>query len=391
MTLSPAGRRIAVITVFGASAAVCLLGYLAFAAPGRWLDAPPSLQWRARELAVARGSGQLAAEGLVISAPDATRTVVISLNTSFRARDYPVIEWDAAGVPDNVEATMLWYSDIDASRVFRHSLIVEGGRLAPVTLVQDRGWIGRIGGLALVLQGGFAEPIVVPGAAAKPMSATQVLGDRVREWLAFEPWNGASINGLIGGADVQDLPLPALLGAVAGIAALAYAGLARWKPLVFGPVLGAGVAAMFVIAWIAVDARWQWNLLRQASVTHAQYAGKSWQERHLAAEDGPLFAFIEKVRAKLPDPPARVFMVAAAQSLRNRGAYHLYPYNVYFDPWSDTVPPPSAVRTGDFIVVYQRKGIQFDAAQRRLRWDDQAPIGVELLLVDAGAALFRVR
>ena len=391
MTLSPAGRRIAVITVFGAGAAVCLLGYLAFAAPGRWLDAPPSLQWRARELAVARGSGQLAPEGLVISAPDATRTVVISLNTSFRARDYPVIEWDAAGVPDNVEATMLWYSDIDASRVFRHSLIVEGGRFAPVTLAQDRGWIGRIGGLALVLQGGFAEPIVVPGAAAKPMSATQVLGDRVREWLAFEPWNGASINGLIGGADVQDLPLPALLGAVAGIAALAYAGLARWKPLVFGPVLGAGVAAMFVIAWIAVDARWQWNLLRQASVTHAQYAGKSWQERHLAAEDGPLFAFIEKVRAKLPDPPARVFMVAAAQSLRNRGAYHLYPYNVYFDPWSDTVPPPSAVRPGDFIVVYQRKGIQFDAAQHRLRWDDQAPIGVELLLVDAGAALFRVR
>src|SRR5438552_2936084 len=391
MTLSPAGRRIAVITVFGASAAVCLLGYLAFAAPGRWLDAPPSLQWRARELAVTRGSGQLAAEGLVISAPDATRTVVISLNTSFRARDYPVIEWDAAGVPDNVEATMLWYSDIDASRVFRHSLIVEGGRLAPVTLVRDRGWIGRIGGLALVLQGSFAEPIVVPGAAAKPMSATQVLGDRVREWLAFEPWNGASINGLIGGADVQDLPLPALAAAVAGIAALAYAGLARWKPLVFGPVLGAGVPAMFVIAWIAVDARWQWNLLRQASVTYAQYAGKSGQERHLAAEDGPLFAFIEKVRAKLPDPPARVFMVAAAQYLRNRGAYHLYPYNVYFDPWSDTVPPPSAVRPGDFIVVYQRKGIQFDAAQHRLRWDDQAPIGVELLLVDAGAALFRVR
>ena len=391
MTLSPAGRRIAVITVFGASAAACLLGYLAFAAPGRWLDAPPSLQWRARELAVTRGSGQLAPEGLVISAPDATRAVVISLNTSFRARDYPVIEWDAAGVPDNVEATMLWYSDIDASRVFRHSLIVEGGRFAPVTLAQDRGWIGRIGGLALVLQGSFAEPIVVPGAAAKPMSATQVLGDRVREWLAFEPWNGASINGLIGGADVQDLPLPALLGAVAGIAALAYAGLARWKPLVFGPVLGAGVPAMFVIAWIAVDARWQWNLLRQASVTYAQYAGKSWQERHLAAEDGPLFAFIEKVRAKLPDPPARVFMVAAAQYLRNRGAYHLYPYNVYFDPWSDTVPPPSAVRPGDFIVVYQRKGIQFDAAQHRLRWDDQAPIGVELLLVDAGAALFRVR
>jgi hypothetical protein len=389
--MSPAGRRIAVIAVFCAGAAVCLLGYLALAAPGRWLDAPPSLQWRARELAVARGTGQLTPGGLVISAPDATRTVVISLNTSFRARDYPVIAWDAAGMPDAVEATMLWYSDIDASRVFRRSLTVEAGRLTPAALAQDPGWIGRIGGLALVFQGGFVEPIVVHGAAAKPMGATQVLGDRLREWLAFEPWNGASINGLTGGADTQELPLPALLAAVASIAALAYAGLARWKPAAFGPMLGAGVAAMFVIAWLVADARWQWNLVRQARATQAQYAGKTWEERHLAAEDGSLFAFIEKVRAKLPAPPARVFMVAAVDYFRDRGAYHLYPYNVYFDPWSDTVPPPSAVRPGDYIVVYQRKGMQYDAAQHRLRWDDQAPVGVDLLLVDPGAALFRVR
>ena len=159
----------------------------------------------------------------------------------------------------------------------------------------------------------------------------------------------------------------------------------------FGPVLGAGVAVMFVIAWLAMDARWQWNLLRQAGTTFAQYAGKSWQDRHLAAEDGPLFAFIERVRAKLPAPPARVFMVAAAHYFRDRGAYHLYPYNVYFDPWADTVPPPSAIRPGDYIVVYQRKGMQYDAAQQRLRWDDHAPVAVELLLVDMGAALFRVR
>src|SRR5258706_11275211 len=306
ITLSPAVQLITVIAVFGAGAAVCLLGYLALAAPGRWLDAPPSLQWRASELAVPRGTGRLGPGGRVISAPDAARTVVISLNTSFRARDYPVIAWDTAGMPDKVEATILWYNDIDASRVFRRSLIVEAGRLAPVALAQDRGWIGRIGGLALVLQGGFAEPIVVHGAAAKSMSATQVLGDRLREWLTFEPWNGASIDGLTGGADAQDLPLPALLAAVAGLAALAYGGLARWKPLFFGPVLGAGVAAMFVIAWLVLDARWQWNLLRQASATHAQYADKSWQERHLAAEDGPLFACIGKVRTKLPPRPPPV-------------------------------------------------------------------------------------
>jgi hypothetical protein len=390
-TASPTARRIAVAAVFLASAALCLLGYLALAAPGPWFGAAQTLHWTPKELTVTRGIAQRTREGLAITAPDAARTVVISVNTSFRSRDYALIAWDAAGVPNDVEATLLWYNDYVSSRVFRRALTVEAGRIAPAFVAQDPGWIGRIGGLALVLQGGFTEPIVMQGAAAKPMSAGQVLGDRLREWLAFEPWNGASINSLTGGADAQDLPLPAFLGAVAGLAVLGYAGLARWKPLAFGPVLGAGVATMFVIAWLLSDARWQWNLLRQASSTHTQYAGKSWRERHLAAEDGPLFAFIEKVRAKLPAPPTRVFMVADADYFRDRGAYHLYPYNVYFDPWANSMPPPSALRPGDYIVVYQRRGVQFDPSQQRLRWDGSAPVDAELLLVDTDAALFRMR
>ena len=46
------------------------------------------------------------------------------------------------------------------------------------------------------------------------MGAIELLRDRVGEWLAFERWNGASINTITGGADVQDLPLPALLATV---------------------------------------------------------------------------------------------------------------------------------------------------------------------------------
>ena len=390
-TASPAARGIVVAAVFLASAALCLLGYLALAAPGPWFGAAQKLQWTPDEFTVTRGIAQLTREGLAITAPDAARTVVISVNTSFRSRDYALIAWDAAGIPDGVEVTLLWHNDYASSRMFRRALTVEGGRIAPAFVAQDPGWIGRIGGLALVLQGNFTAPILLHGAAAKPMSASQVLGDRFGEWLAFEPWKGSSINTLTGGAEAQDLPLPALLAAVAGVAALAYAALARWKPHFFGPMLGAGAAGLFVIAWLIVDARWQWNLLRQVRSTHTQYAGKTWHERHLAAEDGPVFAFIEKVRAKLPAPPARVFMVADAHYFRDRGAYHLYPYNVYFDPWANSMPPRSAVRSGDYLVVYQRRGVQYDPSQQRLRWDGSAPIDAELLLVDTGAALFRMR
>ena len=388
---SPATPLLALAAVFLASAALCTLGYLALAAPGSWFGAARTLHWSTKELAVTHGSALRTREGLVITAPDAMRTVVIAVNTSFRSRDYALIAWDAAGVPDDVQATLVWSSDYVPSRMLRRTLTVEAGRITPAFVAEDRDWLGGISGLALVLQGSFSEPIVIRGAAAKPMSAGQVLGDRLEEWLAFEQWNGNSINMLTGGADTQDLPLPALLAAIAAMAALAYAGFARWKFHFSGPVLGAGVAALFVIAWVVIDARWQWNLLRQAQVTQAQYAGKSWRDRHLAAEDGPVFAFIEKVRAKLPAPPARVFMVADAHYFRDRGAYHLYPYNVYFDPWTNSMPPASAVRSGDYLVVYQRRGVQYDASQQRLRWEDSAPIDAELLLFDSGAALFRIR
>jgi hypothetical protein len=388
---SVAWQSLTAVAIFFGSLALCALGYLAFAASGPWLSAPPTLEWQARELTGARGSTRLAQGALVVAAPDASRTVVISLNTSFRARDYPVIAWDAAGIPGNLEATLLWYSDINSSRVFKRPLTIEVGRVAPAAVDQDPGWLGHIGGLALVLQGDFSQPIVVRGVAARPMSVAQVLTDTVGQWLAFEPWTGSSINGITGGSDAQDLPLPLMLALAAGLAGLIYSGLMWWWVRATGPVLGIGISVIVIAAWIAIDARWQWNLLRQARSTQVQYGGKSWSERHLAAEDGPLFSFIAKVREKLPAPPARIFMAADSPYYRYRGAYHLYPYNVYYDPASTAIPAPGLVRPDDYLVVYQRRGVQYDADQKRLRWDGNAPVAADLLLAETGAALFRIR
>ena len=53
------------------------------------------------------------------------------------------------------------------------------------------------------------------------------------------------------------------------------------------------------------------------------------------------------------------------------------------------MPPPSAVRPGDYMVVFQRRGVQYDPAGKLLRWDGNAPLAAELLLSEGGAALFR--
>ena len=377
--------------LFVTSLLLCVLGYLALSVPGNWFGSLPTLRWTAAELAVTQGNGSLTDDGLRVGASGPQGIAIVSIQTSFRSTGYAAVAWDTADIPDHVAAALVWRNEYEPGRRFTRALTVEARRLLPITLADDPNWIGRINGLALIIGGNMPEPVLIRGVEAKPMTAAQILGDRVREWWTFESWSGGSINSRNGGADAQDLPLPFALAAIVGLALILYAALARWWPRLVGPFRPLIAAGIFVVGWFILDVPWQWNLTRQADATFGRYAGKSWRERHLAAEDGALFGFIEKVRASLPPPPVRVFMAADALYFRDRGAYHLYPYDVYFDPYRNTMPDASKLRPGDYLVVFRRKGVQFDAALKKLRWDDQPPIDAELLFAESGGAAFAIR
>jgi hypothetical protein len=345
--------------------------------------------WRAHELRIAEGAATVANGELVVSGVSPRSLIaLITLQTDIRARDYPGIAWTAVAVADNAEVQMIWRTDYAPQKLNTITIPVAAGRLLPVVVADDPSWAGRITGIALSIRGPLAQPMRMRGVTAKPMGVFEVLSDRANEWLAFEGWTGTSINTVVGGADLQELPLPALLAAALVLAAAAWLAWAMRKRN--ASAFPALVAVLFVASWLVLDARWIWNLARQVRETAAQYAGKDWHERRLAAEDGPLFAFIENARARMPAAPARVFMLADAHYFRGRGAYHLYPHNVWFDPYQNTAPPPGLLKPGDFVVVYHRRGVQYDASQRHLRWDGGAPLAAELLLAERGAALFRL-
>ena len=390
--VAPPPRAVLVgASLFAASTLLCIAGYLSLSVPGNWFGSLPTLRWTAAELAVTQGSGKQGDEGLRVSAPGPQGIAIVSIQTSFRSAGYAAVAWDAADVPDQIAAALVWRNDYEPGRTFTRPLTVEARRLLPITLADDHNWIGRINGLALIIRGNLAQPMLIRGVEAKPMTAVQILHDRIREWLTFEPWSGGSINGRNGGADAQDLPLPFVLATIVGFALIIYAILVWWRPQWLGPLRPLIAGGLFVFAWFILDVPWQWNLMRQAHATFQQYAGKSWRERHLAAEDGALFDFIEKARAKLPPPPVRVFMAADALYFRDRGAYHLYPYNVYFNPYQNTMPDASNLRGGDYLVVFRRKGVQFDPAQKKLRWDGGTPVDAELLFAESGGAVFAIR
>ena len=377
-------------TTFGLALCALLLGYLAFAVPGSWFSAAAPTSYAASTIAIAVGKGSVVDGALVVGPADASGTVIVTVPANFRASDYPGVAWSVTGLPAGTEARLLWRSEFKPGRTYMADIPVEGDRLAPIVAANSADWIGPINGLGLALRFAGAGPVRIAGVTIDTMSAGSLLRGRLRDWTAFENWSGTSINTVVGGADQQELPLPGLFG-IAAFITVAVAALVGWRrPQWLGAGLPVALAAVLFAAWFVLDARWQWNLVRQARFTGTAYAGKDWHEKHVVAEDGPLFVFIEQVRAKLPPPPARVFMVADAAYFRGRGAYHLYPFNVWFDPWRNALPPASALHSGDFVVVYERPGVQFDARRHVLRWDGTS-IPADALVVEPDAGLFRIR
>ncbi len=365
--------------------------YHALTVPDAWFGSADSKWYGASTLSVASGTGILDGDALVVTPSDDSGAVIVTAPVTLRSREYPGIAWRVSNLPAATEARLLWRSEFKPGRTLMMDIPVEADRLAPVVAARSADWIGSVNGVALALKLPGREPVRVAGVRVETLTLGDQLKSRLREWTAFEAWSGASINTVVGGADLQELPLPMLLGIAALIATAACVAISRWRRHWIGARLPLALALMFAAAWLVLDARWQLNLARQVSATAAQYGGKDWREKHLAAEDGALFEFIERVRARLPSEPARVFMIADAQYFRSRGAYHLYPHNVYADPASNTIPPASALRAGDYLVVFQRHDIQYDAAKQRLRWAAGTPVAAEALLVEPGAALFRIR
>jgi hypothetical protein len=392
MSGTPAGgRRDAVRATLVAAVALfaCIAIYLAFTVPGPWFPRASAKTWTAKDLGLVRGAGRMAGDELVVTASDASGITLVNVTTDFRSADFAGVQWLASGLPDDADVRLLWHTDVQPGKLNEVALRVSGGR-ATTTIVAGPAWIGRITGLALAVRGALTQPVRIAGVVARPMGALDVARERLGEWFAFEPWNGASINTVTGGDDDPRAPLPVALALVVALACGAIVGLRRWKPTSFSASTPVLLAAFFLAAWLALDARWTWNLVRQERATAAQYAGKDARERHLASEDGALYAFIEKALAAMPKTPVRVFVAADADYFRGRAAYHLYPHNVYFTARGNALPNAASFRAGDWLLVYQRRGMQFDKAQGRIRWDDGQTLAAEAKLVEPGAALFLI-
>ena len=121
------------------------------------------------------------------------------------------------------------------------------------------------------------------------------------------------------------------------------------------------------------------------------FAGKSEEDRRLAALDGEFYRFLREVRQRLPERPARLFIVSAdpAGFWAGRARYHLLPHNGYAG--FARLPPPDQARPGDYILILSPlPDARYDPERRMLEGGD-TQLPVEMLHLAARGALFRIR
>jgi hypothetical protein len=228
------------------------------------------------------------------------------------------------------------------------------------------------------------------------MDAPEALWLRIKEWTSFAGWRGTSIYQL---DDPGKIPLPLLILAAFALLLIGAALLLLWRrwrdryldfPRTMPRYWLYGGMALLCMGWMILDARWTIQLARQATQTWQTYGGKDLTQKRLAAEDGALFAFVEKVRAELPETHVRIFIMAEIAYLRSRAAYHLYPNHVFYDLHSTQPPDAHLLRPGDYLFVFQQRGIQYDAAKKKIRLPSGVELSADAKVIDAGSALFEL-
>ncbi|MDQ3268557.1 MAG: hypothetical protein M3P47_07555 [Pseudomonadota bacterium] len=370
--------------LFFTSALILSLVYLHYNWSGKWISSAKPLSWNGAALTLNKGQGYSDQGKLVIKGLTDQGIAVASLSPpAFQAKDYPTLIWSVSGATPSVEMEFLWRTA--ENRVFVRPLVWSANALQPLEVAVDENWRGQIIDLAIIVKGTLAAPILVNGVSLESASLPKALPNMVKKWFALERWQGTSINFVNG--DAIDKKVPPVL-AIAAIILLALAlnlilAIAKIIPLNIAMVWG-----MVCLGWFILDARWQANLFQQLELTYQQFAGKTWEDKHLSAEDGALFDFMRKVKAKLPPATARILYFSDNAHSRGKGAYYLYPHNVLV---RNDLPPAPQIKTGDYIALFAKKGVKYDRSHQLLMWGDGRSIKADLLFLSEGNAMFKVR
>lgn len=344
------------------------------------------VQWQ-----VAAGQGGPTAAGLEIRRPDARGWAAVQGSARMvRANLYRRLSWQVDGLAPGRELRLIWTTQAEPRIVRERALPPAGPNGGILDLSDEPHWQGRIALIGLTTYGPLPQPLVIRRLELQParLSSAELLRRAVEDWTSFEDWSQRSIN-YTSGAPRDALFPPVLIVALwVGFSAACYAllTLPRWRAEGQWPY-----AALFLLGWLALDGRWQWDLNQRLEQTRTRFAGKTEVERRLADLDGEFYRFLSEVRQRLPESPARLLIISNDPGgfWAGRARYHLLPHNGYAG--LAHLPYPNQAYPGDYVLMLAPlPGVTYHAEQQVLESGAQR-LPVEPLYTTQAGSLFRVR
>jgi hypothetical protein len=367
-----------------------VLVYAVFAqSTGRLSSAPAPFIANGSDLVIVQGTGRKDGQWLVLEAPGAEGVAVLTANLApFPASDFSRVEWTIDSAQP-AEMLFVWRTREHSRRNYTKRLqwLVSG--VAPLELTADDGWRGTITGVALLVRSNLPVPLRVGSVRIVSRSASAVATEIFRQWGTHIVLRGYSIGFPFDAERAHDLTALIAVAFAEGLALSAYVLLARWRGwrrdrrVLWGIFLG---------GWLLLDLRWQANLWGEVGERAKRFAGKTADEKHLAAEDAPLFALVEKMKTGLPAAPARIVLYCDNAFICARAAFFLYPQNVHRAVHRGVPPPtPDELKSGDYLLLIYSRALGYDRERQLAVWRDGRSRPAEEILLQPEALLLRVK
>ncbi|MFT4769736.1 MAG: hypothetical protein ACI8RN_002888 [Glaciecola sp.] len=380
------------------TAALCLLigllilvsGLAVFGSPDDEARLSSGERWSFNDIRVVKGMPLQAKSAVAIQFDDAGQAIIEVNARQAAMQDLPLLHLNFSGRSDVLALIVSWRNEASGGRLLYRRVGVSPGRSLWLDMSQERGWTSPAGTLAVILLGPPGGKVVLQSLEILPAVFPHSLYATLGEWRSFTPWQHSSINSHIGVTSPATTPLPVLaIMALFTVAVLVYlvGVFAFRKRLRFQwPVIG----LLFLLGWLMLDFFWQGRLLRQAELTHDTLAGKTPAAKRQLGMDSDLYNLTRAVHDAIDGGDARILVSSASDYSGMRGAYYLYPQNVFWQRHAKSLPDPQYMQVGDYVLLLQPTPVIFDASGNHLRYGEMKRLKVRLLLSSDIGSLYQV-
>ncbi len=339
------------------------------------------------------GGGEVRGERLAMTAnhPDGTQfTAVAVWRGRFQAADYPLLRYQIDGSFPDTALTLIWRTSSNPQQLYHADMHAKDSTALWLYLAGHPDWQGTVEELGVYVFASSAGQVAsIDHMTLEPLTWRGVLASQWFNWTSYRGWSAQSINLLYGTAD-RDAPSPVLVGAAWSALAIALLLIAALCGVAWQP---GALAAVLLLPWISLDMLWQQELMSQLGQTRQQFAGKTAEQKHLAAVDAYIYRYVMRLKKEvLPDEPARIAILHSSNNHnfdRLKAQYYLLPHNVYN---FGRFPPKEGMDSIDFLLVLgDVAGLEFQPQSNTLVWKlGDRSLAVERVDRDSMGGLYRV-